>query len=189
MITPSNFYNWRQTAKALIFLLLLLTILSSYTPPIAAQADSPGVHLDVNVGFDGFTRLDEWIPISIVASNDGPPIEGEIRAISNSAYGNEAIIYSTSLSLPTNSSKKVSFIIAPQQSGFPLVVELTGGDGNTLVKETINQQFPLSAETLFYGIISSDPGKLNFLENVPGQRDEAATAFLNIEAFPDNRQL
>ena len=187
MIIQSNFYNWPRATKGLIFFLLLLTILSSSKSPLAAQTETPDVRLEVEVGFDGYSKLDEWIPISIVASNDGPPIEGDIRVISSSVVDNGAIIYSTPLNLPTNSSKRISLIIAPQQSSSPLVVELTDGDGKTLAQETIDQEFPLSPQTLLYGVISSDPAKFNFLENIPGLRDMAATAFLNIDAIPDNQ--
>lgn len=161
------------------FTLLLVWFLAFAHVPLA-QGDS--VSLNAQVGFDGIHEAGTPLPLVVTVRNDGPPIEGEIRAIVPS--GGNDLVYSAPVSLPAGADKRVSLVIHNSAFGNRINVQLVS-DSQAIVKTEVNVLNTISSDELFYGIVSADPGGLAFLETIPGGRTDAAVAFLTPNDLPE----
>ena len=69
-------------------LAVLLVALSPGASVLAApdlQAD--GLTLDVQVGYDGYYREGQWVPLRVLVSNTGPDVSGTVRAVNELGGG------------------------------------------------------------------------------------------------------
>jgi hypothetical protein len=65
-----------------------------------------------------------------------------------------------------------------------LTIELLDNEGRVVGQTRTSALNQLSLDTLLYGVVTPDPGELDFLENVTGGRSRAAVAFLDIADLP-----
>ena len=175
--------------KSAFFFSLLLSLglvgalLLRSPAPVAAQESPAEVTLTVTAGYDGYYKEDaSWIPVLVTAANDGPPIEGELRIVTGSGPNNR-VLYSSAISLPTQSNKRVYLYVYVQGITDGLTVVLVDERGNGVVEadSTLDR---LQSNALLYGVVSSEPAALDSLEDVAGGRPEAAVALLNLEDLP-----
>lgn len=151
--------------------------------PALAQDAPSDLTLTVTAGYDGYYKEGaSWIPIVVTVANDGPPIEGELRVVTGGSAGNR-VVYSSPVSLPTQSNKRVPLYVYVQGITDQLTVILFDERGNA-VREAEGALDRLQNEALLYGVVSGEPAALGFLENVTGDRPEAAVALLDVEALP-----
>jgi hypothetical protein len=149
--------------------------------PAAQDAD---LTLSARAGFDGLFEESAAIPVIVTARNDGAPIDGEIRVAVSDNLGGDTLIYSAPISLPTGSDKRIALVVhAPSFSG-ELTIQLVEDEG-VIAETQTNQLNRVGREELLYGVISSDPGGLAFLETKPGDRADAVVAFLDLADLPD----
>ncbi|HOU41629.1 MAG TPA: hypothetical protein PK829_10220 [Promineifilum sp.] len=147
----------------------------------AAQAGD--LTLSARAGFDGFYRNGATVPVFVSARNDGAPLEGEIRVAVDDGAGGQNV-FTAPIALPTQSDKRVAlYVHVPGFSG-SLKVELVS-DERVVATATTDSLTLVSPDTLFYGVVSADPGALAFLETVTGGRAEADVAFLDLANLPD----
>ncbi len=137
--------------KKLLFVLLALILL----PIVSAQAQSPGLAIAVDIGFDGYAKQNVWVPITVRAENAGAAISGEIRA--RAGYPGET--YAVSLNLPAQSQKTVT-MLAPYHGDF--TVQFVTDDGQTRFKKVVSAR-PLGPYDYFVGVIADNRDTLNFL--------------------------
>ena len=159
--------------------------LSFLQPPAAAAAQdsSSEVTLAVTAGYDNYYKEGaSWIPVLVTAANDGSPIEGELRVVTGGGASNR-VVYSSPVSLPTQSNKRVPMYVYVQGITDRLTVTLLDRQGN-VVREAEGTLDRLQDEALLYGVVSGEPTALDFLENVTGDRPEAAVALLGVEDLP-----
>jgi hypothetical protein len=167
-----------------ILLVVLLGILALLSLPAAAQAGG-GVTMDVQAGYDGYYKADAIMPVIVTIANDGPPIEGELRIVQGSTATGDRLVYNSPISLPTQSNKRVLMYVYPSRSGSTVKVELLDENGRSLLKTTSNPIRQLPKDSLLYGVVTSQPGNLDYLEDVTGGRSEAAVAYLKLDDLPD----
>ncbi len=159
--------------------LILLTVPHS----IHAQEDN-GVTLDATIGFDGFFKTEFWVPVRIAVANSGPEINGELRVtIGNSTFGEETV-YSSPISLPTQSNKQLSIYVNLERVVNP-TVGLYNEKGELVKKASLNSVSQVAADGLLYGVVSSSPGEFSFLENVAAKRPSTAVSFLSMDELPE----
>lgn len=160
-----------QFILARLFLLLALP---------AAQ-ENP-IRLNAQAGFDGI--YEESAPVSVFVSvrNDGAAVEGEIQVIS--PVGGEELIYSAPVSLPAGADKRVPLVVQLLPFAGEVTVRLVGEEG-VLAESKSNRLTVIGQDQLLYGVVSSDPGALAFLETIPGRRSDAAVAFLDLADLPE----
>lgn len=168
----------------LLFIALFLTVVQS----VSAQQDEPAagaISLVAEAGFEGYYKSQFWLPVQVTAANSGPAVEGEIRVVVDNSVTSDPLVYNTPISLPTQSNKRVTLLLNVANSGVPAyAVELLDEDG-TVVARTLTNNLRMEAfDNLLYGVVSTDAGELDFLENVRGGRSDAAVAFLDIEDLP-----
>lgn len=123
--------RWR-----LFGLLALVLALAAFGPPLQTSRTVPSLALDA--GYDGNFRENQWLPILIRASNDGPAVEGRLVVRperSNNAVSNT---YSLPISLPTGSRKAVFLYITARSFATQIVVELIDEQGVVVAAESAN---------------------------------------------------
>lgn len=140
-----------------------------------------GLDLRVTAGFDRLYKEGAAVPIIVNASNNGLPIEGEIRVRVGRENG---ITYTAPVSLPTQSVKRVPLYVHLPAFAGDLSVELVSND-RVLLSAPVNRLNLVGREDLLYSVVSADPGALAYLETITGGRPDAAVAFLDLADLPD----
>ncbi|MCB9420980.1 MAG: hypothetical protein H6667_14355 [Ardenticatenaceae bacterium] len=168
-----------------IFHLVLLIFLSCVTAvPILAQEDS-GITMTAQAGFDGFYKAEFGIPVYVNVANSGTAVTGELRIELGSAAIGDRIVYTNPIDLPTQSNKRVTLYVNPVGFTNAITVQLVDGRGNLVAQAPTSTLSQLAASDLLYGVVSPEPGELEFLENVTAHRSKAAVAFLDLSDLPD----
>src|SRR5690606_38875055 len=109
---------------------------------------------------------------------------GELRVATGSNPTNNRVVYTSPVSLPTQSDKRVSlYVYAP---GFTRDLDLLLVDerGDTVARVEMPLR-RLSRQALLYGVVGDEPVALDLLENVTGGRGDAAVAYVGIEQLPE----
>ena len=181
-----------QAKQSHLYLIILLTILLFADASLAfaqeEEPSAPGVSLSAEAGFDGYYKGSFWLPVQVNVANNGPAIEGEIRITTGTVIGNDRLIYNAPISLPTQSDKRITlYVLSGNGSTRNYTVELLDENGRLMAQNVTNNLRQQSQDDLLYGVVSSDPGELDFLENVTGGRSDAAVAFLDIGRFAYGR--
>lgn len=117
----------------LLGLLLIGLSLAGFAPPL--QTAPAGVTLAVSAGFDGSFRENQWMPVFIRASNDGPDVEGNLVVrpeTSNNAVGNT---FSVPISLPQGARKAVFLYITANSFASQIRIELINNEGVVITAE------------------------------------------------------
>jgi len=161
----------------------LLTFLWLAALLLRPMAQDDGLSLSARAGFDGLFKETAAVPVVVSARNDGPPIEGEIRVAVDSSDGGQ-VFYTAPISLPTGSDKRVALYVHVQPFAGDLTVQLVSDEQVVAAAET-NPLNMTPRDDLLYGVVTSDPGGLAFLETVTGGRAGADVAFLDLADLPD----
>jgi hypothetical protein len=163
----------------MILRLLIVWFLGMTAAPVAQ--DNP-LHLSAQAGYDSLYEDTAAVPVFVSAANSGPPVEGELQVVVDS--GGQALVYSAPISLPTGADKRVPLVVYVPPFTGDLAVSLVA-DGETVAQTSSNRLRSVGSDTLFYGVITPDVGGLAFLETIPGDRTDAAVAFLQPDDLPE----
>jgi hypothetical protein len=166
--------------------LLLLAVAWSISPAGAASLPpvataTATVDVQVRAGFDGFYKAGGWLPITALARNDGPAINGSL----NLAAGTPAALagkYSVAAILPTHSQKRLSFAAPAPAATNNRTVTLTE-DGRTLVTQSAPVT-AISPHDYLYGIISPTQDALDGMRGVRQFDGTVSVAHLALDDIP-----
>jgi hypothetical protein len=147
--------------------------------PVAQESQ---LSLTASAGFDRLYKESAAVPVYVVARNDGPPVEGEIRVTTGG--DGDGLRYTAPISLPTQSDKRVALYVHMPAFGRQLTVELVNND-QVIATTPVNPLNLVGPDDILYGVVSSNPGALAYLETIAGGRPGAAVAFLALEDLPD----
>ncbi|MCB8948020.1 MAG: hypothetical protein H6653_08390 [Ardenticatenaceae bacterium] len=165
---------------------LFFALFGILAAPAAAQDEENGITLDVTVGFDSYFKSEYWIPVQVMAANNGPAVEGYIQIRVPQGGGLEASVYRTPLSLPTQSNKRVVLYIKLTTGAGNVDVTLHQNDGTLVAEASSGSLSRIAASTnLLYGVVSPDAAEFAFLERIPGSRADAAVALLTLDDLPE----
>jgi hypothetical protein len=148
-------------------------------PPVATATAT--LDVQVRAGFDGFYKAGGWLPVTALARNDGPPLDGRLElaadppAIASGSYSTAAI-------LPTHSSKRLTFVAPAPAVDRQRTVTLAAG-GSTLLSQTVAVS-ALSPQDYLYGIISPNRDALDLLRGVRQFDGTVSIAHLTLEDLP-----
>jgi hypothetical protein len=172
-------------ARSCLFLVAIALLLLASLPATAvAQESANPITLTATAGFDSYYKGEEWIPVYVNLTNDGPPIDGYVQLRTDANSPGDQLIYRAPISLPTQSEKRVLLYTTLPNLNTRLQIELVSG--NNLLAETETDPLTrIPSEDLLYGIVSPDPGEFAFLEAITGSRSDAYTAFLTLDELPD----
>lgn len=163
----------------MILRLLFIWFLGLAATP-AAQ-DNP-LRLSTQAGYDGLYEGAAALPVVVSATNSGPAVEGELRVVTSNA--GQTLVYSAPISLPAGADKRMPFVVYLPPFAEDLDVQLVV-DGQTVAQTSSNRLRSVGDDTLFYGVITPDVGGLAFLETIPGDRTDAAVAFVTLADLPE----
>ncbi len=177
----------RPTAQTLVALALLA--LAGLWPAAQAHAgtlpQAAGVvRLDVRLGFDGYVQTGAWTPITVVASNDGPDLDGELRVEVDPLTGSRTL-YTRAIDLPQGSRKAVTLYVADITAfGNEVRVDLAGR-GRIVASERVRLA-TVSPTTLLVGVWSDTPQALAALDGVKPSSGEVRLVLLGAGDLPDS---
>ena len=136
-----------------------------------------GLTIEAHGGFDGFYKAGQWVPLTIELANDGPSVEGVIRVSTGRSSNNNEVVYDSPISLPTQSRKRITTFV--YFTGFTSRLSLQLLNGNDVIATaTITNLTQINADSMLYGILTEDPGELEFLERVVGDRASGEVSFI-----------
>ena len=171
--------------------ILLAALLLNSGPALAqdgvqnAAAAQSGLSIDVEVGFGGVIKDEQWLPIYLTASNDGPDVEGRLRIVASQGMGAETV-YQAPVSLPTRSLKRVPIYIYSAGFSSSLTAVLVDERGNVLAEAEGEIVDRVRDDGLLYGVVTSDPAVWTFLEQVNAGRSDATAGLMDLNDLPDS---
>lgn len=171
-----------------IFLLAIILVLSVsvFAPwqPVRAQGQGD-IRLTVQVGFDGYCKEDEWLPIHVEVENTGSDFDATIRAsYTNSNNGITAT--NMEISLPSTSRKEFFLYILPQ--GFMRNFNVSLLDGKKVLEKATLSTNCLTSENMLIGVLAEDPSPYNVLNDVKPITGFTRVALLQPSDLPDKAQ-
>ncbi len=164
-----------------IKILLLMLLAVTAVPSLHAQ-DNTGITMTAEAGFDGFYKPGFGVPVQVNVANSGTAVTGELL-IEIGPTGNKNV-YTSPISLPTQSEKRVTLYVHITSFTSALTVELRDDKDRLIGQATTGTLSQLADDDLLYGVVSPEPGELEFLENVTGGHSSAAVAFLDLVDLP-----
>lgn len=169
-----------------IFRAVLLIFLLSFIPALRAAAQNDnGITMTAQAGFDGFYKAEFGIPVYVNVANSGTAVTGQLRIELGSTAVGDRIVYTSPIDLPTQSNKRVTLYVNPVGFTNAITVQLVDERGNVVAQAPTSTLSQLAGSDLLYGVVSPEPGELEFLENVTAGRSKAAVAFLDLTDLPD----
>ena len=90
--------------------LALIIILTGTLHPAANASAQEGLRLEARAGFDGYYKVSHWVPVHVIASNDGQDVEGEIRVSASDPYP-DLVFHTQPAILPTQSRKHFTLYV------------------------------------------------------------------------------
>ncbi len=183
MMTQHTFGSRLPMPKWLLTLLLLpLLLLIGQT---SAHAQPNGLEMTVSAAFDGYYQANDPVPVTVTVSNDGAPLEGELRLETGSATVGDAVVYTAPISLPTQSSKQVFLLVSLPQINDELTVELVNDSGQVVMEAESNRLEIINRNDILVGVVSPDMGAFSRFEEVVGGSQRARVANLSLDTLPD----
>ncbi|MCA9921870.1 MAG: hypothetical protein KC421_05855 [Anaerolineales bacterium] len=178
--------TFQQTAsfKRLLTILAFLAALALVGPStVIAQSDA-GITLDAGIGFDGYFKAEYWVPVYVNVANSGPALEGELRVTVGTTSFGDKIVYSSPISLPTQSDKRVVIYVNKPQF-YASTLELVTENGRIAATVTLDGLQQIARDGILYGIVSPEPGEFEFLDRVTAGGSDVGVAFLQITDLPE----
>jgi len=152
------------------------------------EAATDPVSITVNVGYSGFVKLEQWMPVAIDLTNAGPDLDGTLEVNTTASANGPPIgpaIYTTHVSLASGATKHLkTYVIedlAPTSVSVRLVVNgqvvATGGRAGG------------SAATPLIGVLSDQPTALDSFAAVHPGTVSATVVHLSLEDLGDSALL
>jgi hypothetical protein len=102
----------RRRAPARAALALVAAALTLVGALSATQAATNPISISVKVGYSGFVKAQQWMPVTINLSNQGQDVDGTLEVTAANGAGqngqlSESVIYQTHVSLPAGATKNL----------------------------------------------------------------------------------
>ncbi|MCU0491211.1 MAG: hypothetical protein MUD01_06470 [Chloroflexaceae bacterium] len=161
--------------------LLAAVLLATLAPPAIAQQQLP-VTLDITAGFEGRYRLSQWFPVSIVASNTGPDVQGILEW--RFPGQDSGSVFQREVDLPRGARKRIALDVFSNSFARVAEVRLLVNQAPLLEQEVRLE--PVDAGQYMIGVLSSEPTLLNSLNNLNLPNVSGVSVnHLNPEAMPE----
>ena len=113
-------------ARTLSVLLLLSLLILPPVSPGNAQSEQDGLSMTVQAGFEGYYKVNTWMPVTIRLENQGANIEGVLE-VSLDDYTQPDVVYRYPIELPTTSRKEINLTVYPEVNARAVQVKLLSG--------------------------------------------------------------
>ncbi|MCA9881786.1 MAG: hypothetical protein KC708_02395 [Anaerolineae bacterium] len=120
----------RSRVVCRFFLLTLLLIMLAVLPAVAQAQVDDIITMQVDAGFGGYFRENDWLPLRVSVQNGGPDLTGKLIVRPETSGTVVSNAYSTPINLPNGASQSVFLYI--QARAFPpeVTVELLDEAGS-----------------------------------------------------------
>jgi hypothetical protein len=177
----------RRRASACAALALVAAALTLFAASNAAQAATNPLSIAVKVGYSGFVKAQQWMPVTIDLTNNGQGVDGtlEVSVGAGSTPNGPPIgsaIYQTHLSLPTGATKHVRTYLVEDQAPSVVSVRLVA-NGRVLV--SVDSQTS-SASTALIGVLSDQTTALDGFAALHPGSISANVVHLSLEDIGDS---
>jgi hypothetical protein len=160
------------------YIILALAALGGLGATPADPAD--GLQLTVEPGFDGYFEQNNWVPLHITVSNDGPDLSASLKVRVEDSAGD--VIFSRPVELPNGSRKSFFLYFAPRSYMSSVDVDLMLNSQRLVgVRASLRS---ISDADLLYGVLSDTPAALDDLGLVAPVNGSAHVAQLEVEDLP-----
>jgi hypothetical protein len=151
----------RAFARA-AFALVATGVIALTAVPAAQAADNP-LSITVKVGYSGFAKPQQWMPVTIDVTNRGPDVDGTLEVSAPVTPNGPPVgsaIYETHLSLASGATKHLKTYLVEGWTLTSVSVRILQS-GNVLASASSGTG---SATTALVGVLSDRPNALNNLE-------------------------
>jgi hypothetical protein len=153
-----------------------------------AQAATDPVSIAVKVGYSGFVKIQQWMPVTIDVTNTGPDVEGTLEVSAGSSSNGPPIgsaIYATHLSLPSGATKHLKTYVVEDWGASAVSVRIV--EGGRLVASGSSQSG--SSASALIGVLSDQPTALDGFAAVHPGSVSASVVHLSIDDVGDSALL
>jgi hypothetical protein len=151
---------------------------------VGAQG-SADVAMDARVGFDGFCKDGQWLPIHVEVENTGADLDVTVKAAYTNGNDGET---STSIDVALAAGSRKEFFLYIFMQGFAREFRVSVMDGKRVL-ETVNLTSNcLTAENMVIGVISDTPAAFDVLSDVKPLAGFTRLAHLTVSDLPDKAQ-
>jgi hypothetical protein len=165
-----------------VLLCVCLVMLGLY--PSFAQT-SPDLQLQTEVGFGGYFRADEWLPLRVTATNTGQAVSGKliVRPETNGRVLSNA--YSTALDLPAGANKTTFLFVQARDFARELTLEFVTDDGVRLAQETLTLTSLAPRDKLYVVVTDSTRNAITLGDVNPPEQNAYAIRW-QTQNLPEN---
>lgn len=178
-------YQYQIPHKYKLFFAIFLFFLPLLTIPQSALAQSDIV-ITTEVGFDGGYRQNDWYPIHITVTNNGPSIQGTFEW-QMEQYSTK---FAHPVDLPTGSHKRITMYAYGYDYRRTGTLTLLADD-KKLYEQPVNIQ-AIDSNQFVLGVLSSNKSLLNYLDRmqltgpIVGSQDIVTVRHLNLYDLGEN---
>jgi stage V sporulation protein SpoVS len=156
----------------------------------ATQAATNPLSMVVRVGYSGFVKAQQWIPVTIDLTNQGQDVEGTLEVTTSTGANQtgqpiEAVIYQTNVSLPAGATKHLRTYLVEDSAPAVVSVRLVA-NGRVLVSADSQ---PNTAASALIGVLSDQTAALDSFAAVHPGGISANVVHLSLEDIGDSAML
>ncbi len=165
---------------------LLLVLLTALTTTLTRAQDGAAlIEMQVEAGYDGYFRDDQWFPVQVTVANNGDPVDARVVVRPQTTRGVGGT-YSLPIDLPTNSRKTDLLHITARGTVTELRVELIDVvDELVLTSRTVPMTAIQPTEQLYVVVTQSAAGSID-MTAAQAEGMTARQANWEVASIPDH---
>jgi len=179
----------RRRAFARVAVAMVATAVVSFAASASsAQAATNPLSLTIKAGYGGFLKAQQWMPVTIDVTNQGPDVDGTLEvtsAVSTNGPPIGSAVYQTHLALPSGATKHLRTYLIEDQAPAPVSVRIVQ-NGRTLASADSSTGSPA---TVLIGVLSDLPTALDSFSSVHPGSIAATVVHLSLEDVGDSAIL
>lgn len=174
----------RRLVRGWVLVTVLLGLAAlGWSSRLHASETAPTVAMQVEAGYDGFYREAFWLPVRVTLTNEGPPVDGQVR-VSVPRNDGSVTVYARSVDLPTQSRKE--FFLYVNAEGYMRQLQVDLVDGRDVLASATPRLVWVDSADLLYGVLAAHPSEFGVLGEVVPTNGVAHVAQLDLEDLPDH---
>lgn len=181
---PAN----RRRASARVAVAMVVTAVLSLAASAAAQAATNPISITVTVGYKGFVKAQQWMPVTVDVTNRGPDVNGTVEVTTgNNTNGAPigSVIYQAHLSVPAGATKHLKTYLVEDQAPATVSARIVQ---NGQVLASSDAQAATTAMVLI-GVLSDQSTALDTMAAVHPDGLAASVAHLSLGDVSDSAIL
>jgi hypothetical protein len=175
----------RRRASARVAVTLVATAVLSLAASASAEAAPNPVSITVNVGYNGFVKAQQWMPVTVDITNKGQDVNGTVEVTTgNNTNGPPigSVIYQAHVTVPSGATKHLKTYLVEDQA--PATVSARIVQSGQVVASADGQAS--TAAGVLIGVLSDQSTALDNLAAVHPGGVTAIVAHLSLEEVSDS---